>query len=127
MRKIFTYGSNKSGIHGAGAALRAKRYYGAVQGIGEGLQGDSYGIATKDENIQTLSLEEVSKNISTFLAFAYANSDLLFMVTQIGCGLANFKVEQIAPQFALAPENCVFDIEWKPFLGDVFEYFEGEL
>lgn len=124
MRKIFVFGSNTAGRHGKGAALFAKKNFGAIQGVGEGIQGNSYGIPTKDSNLKVLSLEEIGQSISTFLGFAYANPDLLFMVTRVGCGLAGFKDEQIAGQFALAPENCVFDLKWKPFLGNVYQYFE---
>jgi hypothetical protein len=35
-------------VHGAGAALEAKRRYGAVEGRAIGRMGSSYGIPTKD-------------------------------------------------------------------------------
>jgi hypothetical protein len=41
---IFVFGSNLSGIHGAGAAKTALDLYGAVWEQGEGLQGSSYAI-----------------------------------------------------------------------------------
>lgn len=45
---VFVFGSNPKGVHGAGAALVAKTQFGAVQGIGFGLQGNSFAIPTKD-------------------------------------------------------------------------------
>jgi hypothetical protein len=46
-----------------------------------------------------------------------------FQVTQIGCGIAGFSPEQIAPFFVSAPANCQFDIAWKPWLGDDRAYW----
>ena len=59
---IFVFGSNLAGRHGAGAALYARQYRGAIYGKGVGLQGNSYAIPTKDFNIKTLSLHTHSYN-----------------------------------------------------------------
>jgi hypothetical protein len=45
--QIFVFGSNEKGIHGKGAALQAKKVFGAVQGCGFGLTGNSFAIPTK--------------------------------------------------------------------------------
>lgn len=45
---IFVFGSNPEGRHGAGAAKTAREKFGAQYGQGEGLQGNSYAIPTKD-------------------------------------------------------------------------------
>jgi hypothetical protein len=45
---VFVFGSNPEGIHGAGAAATAKAKFGAIQGQGEGLQGNAYALPTKD-------------------------------------------------------------------------------
>ena len=55
--KIFVFGSNLAGRHGAGAALDARRYHGAVYGVGEGLMGNAYAIPTKDRALKPRSLE----------------------------------------------------------------------
>ena len=47
--EIFVFGSNESGIHGAGAAFLANKKFGAVYGEGIGLFGKSYAIPTKDK------------------------------------------------------------------------------
>ncbi len=57
--QIFVFGSNRAGFHGAGAALFAKKFLGAEQGVGEGLTGRCYALPTKDENIKTLPLHEI--------------------------------------------------------------------
>jgi hypothetical protein len=47
----FTFGSNESGIHGAGAAAFAMTR-GAVWGQAEGLQGETCAIPTKAKNVR---------------------------------------------------------------------------
>lgn len=112
---IFVFGSNKAGIHGDGAAKYALHYKGANLRQGWGLQGKSFGIPTKDENIKTLHIIDVQLYVDSFLDYANEHQDLEFQVTRIGCGLAGFKDEEIAPMFDLAPSNCFFDEAWKPF------------
>lgn len=45
---VFVFGSNPKGIYGAGAAATAKAKFGAIQGQGEGMQGNAYALPTKD-------------------------------------------------------------------------------
>lgn len=113
---IFVYGSNLAGRHGAGAAKAAYFNYGAKYGHGDGLAGVSYGIPTKDENIDTMPLDQIKPYVDKFLVFARANPKLLFVVSQIGCGLAGYSPDLIAPMFKGAPDNCSFAEEWAPFL-----------
>ena len=40
----------------------------------------------------------------------------MFHVTRLGCGLAGYTEEPIAPMFAEASANCVLDISWLHFL-----------
>lgn len=49
-RTIFVFGSNPDGIHRSGSAKVAMEQFGAVFGQGEGLQGQSYALPTKDIN-----------------------------------------------------------------------------
>lgn len=113
---IFVFGSNTAGLHGAGAARVARNEHGAKLGVGEGLSKNSYALPTKDANIKSLSLEKVKVHVKTFIWFATEHPDLEFQVTRIGCGLAGFKDEAIAPLFFSAPENCFFDLAWKQWL-----------
>lgn len=112
-RTIFVFGSNRAGVHGGGAAKTAHQFYGAKWHIGEGLSGRSYGIPTKDDHIESLSVDEVAGHVTTFLAFAASRPDLRFAVTRVGCGLAGFTDEQIAPMFANAPDNCELPEAWR--------------
>jgi hypothetical protein len=113
---IFVFGSNSAGRHGKGAALFARRHHGAKYGQGEGLQGNSYGIPTKDARLRSLPLPEIALAVDRFIAFATAHPELQFQVTRVGCGLAGYRDEEIAPMFTGAPANCVLPDEWKPFV-----------
>jgi hypothetical protein len=107
MTEIFVFGSNRRGAHGRGAALAARQLHGAIYGQGEGLQGQSYAIPTKDERIQTLPLEEIEKHVAIFRGFAFEHPELTFRVTPIGCGLAGYAPSQIAPMFKCPPDNVI--------------------
>ncbi len=111
--KIFVFGSNLAGRHGKGAALTAYRNHGAVYGEGVGLQGKSYAIPTKDENLKTLPLSRVQKYVDQFIRFAKLNPDMVFEVTRIGCGLAGYEDSDIAPMFSSAPLNCILPVGWR--------------
>lgn len=120
---IFVFGSNLAGVHGAGAARVARFEHGAELGVGVGRTGNAYALPTKDHNIRTLSLGVVSRYVDQFLEHAAAHPEENFQVTRIGCGLAGFTDEEIAPLFKSAPINCLFDEAWRPWLGDRFYYW----
>lgn len=97
--KIFVFGSNLSGRHGKGAAKTALGW-GAKWGQAKGLQGRTYGIPTKDASIRrTLTIEEIKPFVDEFIEFAKTNENLIFLVTEIGCGLAGLKPKEVAPLF----------------------------
>lgn len=105
--RVFVFGSNLAGRHGKGAALHARQHCGAIYGQGIGLQGRSYAIPTKDERLKTLPLRLIRQYVEQFQAFAAQHPELTFEVTAIGCGLAGYTPEEIAPLFRDAPGNCV--------------------
>jgi len=100
--EIFVFGSNESGIHGAGAALQAMKDFGAVYGVGFGPQGKTFAIPTKDWEIDTLPLDYIEPYVDGFLTYSATKPDLVFLVTEIGCGLAGYIPEDIAPMFKFA-------------------------
>lgn len=112
MQKIFVFGSNLLGVHGAGAARDAYLSHGAEWAVGIGRTGNSYAISTKDLLINTLPLDAIRNYVNEFIIYAKEHSELLFEVTKIGCGLAGYKNEDIAPMFADATGNCLLDDEW---------------
>lgn len=92
--EIFVFGSNRDGMHGAGAAATASRYFGAIWGKGEGIQGRSYAIPTIPDD-----LRKIKKCVETFIAYAKEHKDKVFLVTRLGCGIAGHTEEEIAPLF----------------------------
>jgi hypothetical protein len=125
--EIFVFGSNVAGRHGAGAALDAKRYFGAIEGLGYGRQGRCWAIPTKDADLRPLPLEEIEFWVKEFFhsvaLFSSAATETLtgevgapeltYILTPIGCGLAGYKPEQIAPMFKNAPANVILPEEFR--------------
>lgn len=108
---IFVFGSNRAGRHGAGAAKHAHARFGAEYGVGEGRTGNAYAIPTKDENLRVIPLHEIGNAIHRFMRYARENPTEWFQVTPVGCGLAGYTREQIAPYFDGAPSKCIFQDE----------------
>lgn len=113
MQQIFTFGSNLAGRHGRGSALEAVKKHGAINGVGWGLQGQSYGIPTKDKQLRILSLDAIAWHVEVFEFFALNHTHFKFNVVAIGCGLAGYKSEQIRPLFKLRPVNVILPTEFK--------------
>ena len=97
--EIFVFGSNLAGMHGGGAARIARLHFGAVMGKGVGLQGQSYAIPTMQGGVET-----IRPYVDEFIIFAHQHPELHFLVTPIGCGIAGFEAEDIAPLFEKAKE-----------------------
>jgi len=110
---IFVFGSNLAGRHGKGAAKDALNKYGAIYGIGEGPVGQSYALPTKDARLQSRTLPDIQVSVNKFTLYANQCSDLHFYVTRVGCGLAGFTDNQIAPMFKGAPPNCQLPEGWR--------------
>ena len=98
--EVFVFGSNLGGFHAGGAARVAVDKFGAVWGQGVGLQGQSYAIPTMHGGVDV-----IKPYVDEFIAFAREHRDLKFLVTPIGCGIAGFAVEEIAPLFADAIDD----------------------
>lgn len=100
--EIFVFGSNLAGMHGGGAARTARLHFGAVMGNGDGPQGQSYAIPTMQGGVET-----IRPYVDKFIDYAKAHPELTFLVTPIGCGIAGFTPDEIAPLFeeAVSVEN----------------------
>lgn len=107
--EIFVFGSNLRGMHAGGAARAAYHKFGAVMGQGVGLQGQSYAIPTMQGGVET-----IKPYVDEFIEFARQHPELTFLVTRIGCGIAGFRDEEIAPLFAEAHQlsNVVLPPNW---------------
>ena len=95
--EIFVFGSNLAGMHGGGAARTARLYFGAVLGNGDGPQGQSYAIPTMQGGVET-----IRPYVDKFIDYAKAHPEQTFLVTPIGCGIAGFTPDDIAPLFEKA-------------------------
>ena len=95
--EIFVFGSNLRGMHGGGAAYIAYKKFGAVMGVGVGIQGQSYGIPTMQGGVET-----IKPYVDQFIEYAKEHPELYFLVTKIGCGIAGFTTDEIAPLFVEA-------------------------
>lgn len=93
--EIFVFGSNLKGQHGGGAAYYAYVKFGAEWGNGIGMQGQSYAIPTMHGGPNA-----IKPYVDQFIKFAKNNPQYKFLVTPIGCGIAGFEPEEIAPLFA---------------------------
>jgi len=93
--EIFVFGSNLAGYHAGGAARTAMERFGAVWGQGTGLQGRSYAIQTMQGGVET-----IKPYVDEFLELAREWDQTTFLVTRVGCGIAGFTDEEIAPLFA---------------------------
>lgn len=102
--EVFVFGSNLAGAHGGGAARLAYIRFGAVYGQGVGLQGQSYAIPTMQGGVET-----IKPYVDEFIAFAQQHPERRFLVTRIGCGIAAFTPDDIAPLFqkAIDQENII--------------------
>lgn len=92
--EIFVFGSNLQGYHGGGAARLAMDKWGAIWGQGVGLQGQTYAIPTMQGGTDT-----IRPYVDQFIKFAQNDPERTYLVTEIGCGIAGFRPEEIAPLF----------------------------
>jgi hypothetical protein len=104
--EIFVFGSNIRGIHGAGAAKFAYENFGAERGVGFGPTGKCYAIPTKNvlstygkKTLISMNVEEIGSYVEQFILYTKQHPDLIFLVTEIGCGLAGHLPYTIAPLF----------------------------
>lgn len=96
--EVFVFGSNKAGRHGAGAAKAALKF-GAMYGHFFGRMGQCYAIPTKTVALSVMNLDEIEQCVKVFIRHAKEHPENVFLVTPIGCGLANYRPEQVAPMF----------------------------
>lgn len=97
--EVFVFGSNTQGAHGGGAARTAMNW-GAIYGQAYGLQGKTFAIPTVDYTKSgKMSVSEIKKYVDKFLNFTLEHKDKKFLVTEIGCGIAGFKIEEMAELF----------------------------
>ena len=98
--EIFVFGSNLQGMHMGGAARFAHDKLGAEWGVGVGPTGHCYAIPTMQGPV-----DSIKPYVDDFIKYAIVHPTLTFFVTEIGCGIAGFTPQQIAPLFAAAIDH----------------------
>ena len=111
---IFVFGSNLEGRHMGGAARVAYEKFGAVWGQGVGMQGQSYAIPTMQGDIET-----IKPYVDQFIKLACEWDQNTFYVTRIGCGIAGFTDEEIAPLFDEAYD--LYNVRLPKSFADIIE------
>ncbi len=96
--EIFVFGSNIHGMHGGGAAWYAHKNFGAEWGVGEGLTGRTYALPTMEGDAS------LKKAVGNFMVCARQHPELTFLVTAVGCGIAGYTPQEVAPLFKEASE-----------------------
>lgn len=132
--EIFVFGSNTAGIHGAGAARQARESFGAQLGLSFGHTGRCFAIPTCDKNFEALPLNTIRDYVrggigaftqkglyKPFLTQAAEHPELRYLVTEIGCGLAGYTPEQIAPFFVDSPANVVLPDSFTKVINNIMK------
>jgi hypothetical protein len=115
--QIFVFGSNPEGRHGAGAAKYAKDNFGAIYGQGEGLQGQSYALPTKDlrvkenKSLRSISSSDITNSIKKLYALASRSNKEFLVSDYSGKNLNGYTGQEMADMFVNAgpiPVNVIF-------------------
>ncbi|OTG81564.1 hypothetical protein [Acinetobacter sp. ANC 4648] len=113
---VFVFGSNMAGTHQGGAAKTALLNFGAMKGVGRGWSGQSYAIPTMNEHLQQMPLSQIQHYIDDFKIYTKNHPKTKYFITAVGCGVAGYKVEEIAPMFKGISHNVIFPSSFRPFV-----------
>lgn len=92
--EVFVFGSNIAGRHKGGAARTARHHFGAMNGVGEGPQGQSYAIPTVG-----CGYRDTEMAVQRFILFAKTHPGHQFLVTPVGCGNGGWLPKDMARLF----------------------------
>ncbi|MBK8631946.1 MAG: hypothetical protein IPN84_17755 [Sphingomonadales bacterium] len=112
---MFVFGSNLAGRHGKGAPS-GRGPTGCGSMAADWSPGSFYAIPTKDRHLRTLPIAAIARHVDEFIIYAAEQPQLSFQLTPIGCGLAGYRHEQIAPLFDAASANIVIPPEFAGYL-----------
>ena len=116
---VFVFGSNLLGIHGAGSALDARKYFGARLGCGVGFTGRCYAIPTKIDPKTIRSIQDIRDSVELFKKAARHHPEKNFIVTPIGTGLSGYDHQEMAQLFLDLPINCAVTRTWVDYIPHV--------
>lgn len=121
---IFVFGSNPEGRHGLGAAKIAKEQFGAIYGQGEGLQGNSYALPTKDlrikdnNSLKSIDEQTIINSIKKLYEVARQNKDKNFKIAYRNTykkslnGYTGLEMIDMFNKAGKIPNNIIFSEEW---------------
>ena len=129
---VFVFGSNPEGKHGksekGGASGVAQRLFGAKRGVGEGLQGNSYAIPTKDLRVKkndghkSISPEQITESIRKMYEVARQMPDKKFKIAYYNgadtvtlCGYTGLEMVQMFLAHPV-PDNVYFSSAWRKII-----------
>lgn len=95
--KVFVFGSKPDGNHRSGAAKIAVDKFGAQQGLGEGISGQSYAIP-----VHKYHTHKMDKAVKSFVGYVKTHSDKAFYVLPVGCGSAGIDIRVVSEMFSKA-------------------------
>lgn len=104
--EVFVFGSNAIGAHSGGAAKTAKELFGAIEGIGQGLVGQSFAIDTMGRN------KRIEEGADMLRDTALRLPSLTFYLTKVGCGIAGRSEEEMKQYFTNMPDNVIKPQGW---------------
>lgn len=104
--EVFCFGSNAIGAHAGGAARIAKELFGAVEGVGQGMVGQSFAIDTMGRD------ERIKEGAAMLRDTALRLPALTFYLTKVGCGIAGRDEAEVKKYFSDMPDNVVKPEGW---------------
>ena len=111
--EIIVVGTNMNGAHGGGAARFAAYRFGLVEGVAEGLSGQTYAFPTLNKDYSKRTLLQMAYSKVKLYQVAEENPEKTFYVTKVGCGIAGFSLEDMRQVFkGPTPENVVLPKEF---------------
>jgi hypothetical protein len=113
---VFVFGSNLAGQHAGGAARTALENFGAMTGVGRGWSGQSFAIPTMNEHLQQMPLSQIQHYIDDFKIYTKNHPKITYFITSIGCGIAGYTTEEIAPMFKGISHNVILPHSFRPFV-----------
>jgi hypothetical protein len=113
---VFVFGSNMAGKHHGGAAAIAVSHFGALLGVGRGWSGQSFAIPTMNEHLQQMPLSQIQHYVDDFKLYTKNHPKTKYFLTAIGCGIAGYTTEEIAPMFKGISRNVIFPASFRPFV-----------
>lgn len=105
--QIIVVGTNYAGNHAGGAARYAKEHFGLHDGCGEGLSGQTYGLPSMN------GLQDLYSAVLDLADFATFNTNLTFLLTKVGCGIAGHPEEDVKKLFKDMPGNVWLPEGWE--------------